>query len=67
MCPNIRSDESLKKNRSNQTRPKSYIRISYTLNMLMRHCINERKDDMSFMGVESSSLFSKYGVLETAT
>jgi hypothetical protein len=30
----------------------SFIKISCTLNMLMLHCINEERDDKSFMEAE---------------
>jgi len=32
-----------------------FIRVSYTLNMLMWRYINEERDDKSFMGVEKVS------------
>jgi len=32
-----------------------FIRVSYTLNMLMWHYINEERDDKSFMGVDTVS------------
>jgi len=49
-----------------------FIRVLYTLNMLMWHYINKERDDKSFVGVErvsslwnSSALFLKYDVLKT--
>ena len=32
-----------------------FIRVSYTLNILIWHYINKEKDDKSFMGVERVS------------
>ena len=51
-----------------------FHRVSWALNTLTWHCIDEERDDESFIGVErvlwgrnSSARFLKYGLLKTGS